>query len=451
MGKYSFKAILFLAMTTVAHMAAGQVASDLLLRSSTYNGANLPPSFNNKLDLALSSDGVRWQRISTNPVLSAYSRDASIAKHSNEFVTVYTDAFNSTNGSFGFARSRNLVNWTATNIRLKGPLLSNAIPNNVWAPEWFVEGTNYYVVVRLSTTGGNNYGPPGIGYTQCLNPGEWTEWTDFAAMTNLNASAENDPFILKIGTVYHLFTDHSDFGGPGVHAILHRTSTNGPFTGYSPPTNIATNFLSAPAFLASGIRRDTAWEGQFVLPTGSNNYRLYFQAALTDMCFSIDSTDAMTTWDPQSMRQLTYDGSTAYGHGSVLPIGATEGLPMAAAAAFVARTEGLAATTIAQVQASPQTYGLYSVADYQANRLAGRSDVTTNPLAYGLYTASSIMDLNLGGIVLQKNGGTANVSLRVLTTTNLNQGFTNNPTNIVFPVDLPGDKQFLRVRAAGLQ
>jgi hypothetical protein len=53
--------------------------------------------------------------------------------------------------------------------------------------------------------------------------------------------------------------------------------------------------------------------------------------------------------------------------------------------------------------------------------------------------------------MLQKEGTSAIVSLQVLTSTNLSQGFTNHQTDFSFPVELPGDRHFLRVRALGPQ
>jgi len=437
--------------TAGSSSAFAALGTDLLLRASTYNGVDLPQSFYNKLDLAFSTDGVRWQRLSTQPVLNTYSRDASIVRHGSDYVTVYTDAFTSPNGTFGLARSTDLMQWTTINVKLQGPLLSNATPNNVWAPEWFVDDGRYFVLVRLSTTSGNTYGPPGIGYLECLDPGTWTNWTDFKALPELSPVIENDPFIIKVDDTYHLFTDHWDFGQPGHHAILHRKSTNGPFSGYGPPTNIATNFIHASAFITSGVQPNTAWEGQFILPLSGNGYRLFFQAALRDMSFFIDSTDGMQTWDLASMRQLFYDREPAFGHGSVLAISGGHSVPNAAIASFVSRSEDLQGAAVAQVQAEPRDYGLYSVADYQANRIAGQNDVTASPSTYGLFTMDSIMDLNMGGVVMSKGESGVSVQLQVTITTNLAQGFTNTLTNISFPVFLPGDKHFLRIRALGPQ
>jgi hypothetical protein len=53
--------------------------------------------------------------------------------------------------------------------------------------------------------------------------------------------------------------------------------------------------------------------------------------------------------------------------------------------------------------------------------------------------------------MLQKEGASALVNLQVLTSTNLLQDFTNAATNVTFPVDLPGDRHFLRIRVLGQQ
>lgn len=75
--------------------------------------------------------------------------------------------------------------------------------------------------------------------------------------------------------------------------------------------------------------------------------------------------------------------------------------------------------------------------------------MTSNPTSYGLFTPQMIADMNLGSIVLRKNGNNALVSLQLQTTTILSNSFTNYGSPIDIPVDLPGDKHFLRVRALG--
>jgi hypothetical protein len=423
---------------------SGLGQTPVFIRANT--GATFP-ALSHKLSLAISTNGHDWQSLHTTPTLTNFSRDASILRHGNEFVTVYSDDFAlnpfgySTNGTFGLARSTDLVNWQATHVKLRGPLLSNAVPNNTWAPEWFVEGTNYYVLVRLSTTLSNNYGPPGIGYLQCHDPGTWTNWSDFTLLPGL-ASNENDPFLLKVGSTYHLFTDD---GGPHSGKILHRQSTTSPFEGYGAPAIIGTNFRQAAALTnSSAWWQATPFEGQFVVPLGGDRYRLYFQATWWDHCFAIESTNGMATWDITTMRQLTYDGKPAFGHGSVMTLEATDALlPLAA----LAQRADQAITEVQTIQTNPNAYNLYTATQFTGNRTAGRTDVLADPGSYGLFTEDSITDLNLGGAMIQKSGSNVVVHLQLQTTPDLSTSFTNHGEPVGIEVDLPGDKHFLRIRA----
>ena len=438
--------IAFAVILLLVSACQGVAQSKIFVRTST--GATFA-KLNHKLSIAISTNGFDWQSLHTTPTLTNFSRDASILRYGQEFVTVYSDEFAldrfgySTNGTFGLARSPDLVNWQATNVKLRGPLLSNSAPNNTWAPEWFVDGTNHYVLVRLSTAVSNNYGPPGIGYLQCHDPGTWTNWSDFTLLPGL-ASNENDPFILKVDSTYHLFTDD---GGPHSGKILHRQSTSGPFEGYGPPAIIGTNFRQAAALTnSSAWWQATPFEGQFVLPLGGNNYRLYFQATWWDHCFAIESTDGMETWDLSSMRQLIYDGQPAFGHGSVMTVETADALlPLVA----LARRADHAITEVQGIQTNPNAYNLYTGSDLTNSRSAGRAEVTSNPVNYGLYTPQSIIDLNLGGIMMQKWGSNAIVSLQMQIATDLAQSFTNYGSPVEIPIELPGNKHFLRIRALG--
>jgi hypothetical protein len=84
---------------------------------------------------------------------------------------------------------------------------------------------------------------------------------------------------------------------------------------------------------------------------------------------------------------------------------------------------------------------------------AGTAAVVSNPGTYGLYNSNSIMDLNLGGVMLQKTGSNAVVRVQMQTTPDIStQAFTNNGTPIELPpVEMPDDKGFLRIRALGPQ
>ena len=84
---------------------------------------------------------------------------------------------------------------------------------------------------------------------------------------------------------------------------------------------------------------------------------------------------------------------------------------------------------------------------------AGRNAVLSDPGTYGLYTSNSIVDLNLGGLVLQKTGDTVVLSVQMQATPDLGtQSFTNVGAPVELPpVQMPGDKGFLRIRALGPQ
>ncbi len=444
----------------------------ILVRTSTMLGSGIPAEDREKLSVAASQDGVNWTRLFKKPTLTNFSRDASIARHGDEYLVVYTDAFNSTNATFGLARSTNLVNWAATNVTLTGPAMTNT-PNNTWAPEWFVDGDRYFVMVRssqqdTSITDFPNYAAPGIGYLECLDPGTWTNWSDFTPLADLEPTYENDPFIIKVGPTYHLFTDH--FRYPGGPAILHRKSTDGPFSGYGPPVNIATNFANAPAYISSGLNRSSPWEGQFVLPLGDDRYRLYFQAMWHDASFCIESHDGMQTWDNSTMQWLTYDALPAYGHGSILPIASEEFLVPAITAAKLPASSLPEAQTLlsvytdtveqnsrregrADVIADPSTYSLYTATQYTNNRVAGRADVLADPAGYGLFTSNSIMDLNLGRVMIGRQGDTVQLALQIQSTTNLATPFTNHGPPLQLPPleNIPADKAFFRLHAPNPQ
>jgi len=111
---------------------------------------------------------------------------------------------------------------------------------------------------------------------------------------------------------------------------------------------------------------------------------------------------------------------------------------------------------IAQVQAAPNDYNLFSPTQYQANRDRGLADgirdgiskVIVAPESYGLYDSTSIMDLRMGGLMIQKQGTDATIVLQPQTTTDLvTVPFTNNGPPITNAIPMPGDKGFLRVGA----
>ncbi len=86
--------------------------------------------------------------------------------------------------------------------------------------------------------------------------------------------------------------------------------------------------------------------------------------------------------------------------------------------------------------------------DYSAAIAYGEARVTSDPAAYGLYTSNSIVDLSLGGLMIQKDGTNASVALQFQVSTNLaTMPFADYGDPITNTIPMPGDKGFIRVRA----
>jgi hypothetical protein len=102
---------------------------------------------------------------------------------------------------------------------------------------------------------------------------------------------------------------------------------------------------------------------------------------------------------------------------------------------------------VAALYANANRAGLFTQSHLNESRAAGRSEVTESPASYGLYTSNSIMDLRMGGLMLQKNGTNATVVFQPQTTVDLSQPFTNHGTPITNTIPMPGNKGFLRIQA----
>ncbi len=100
------------------------------------------------------------------------------------------------------------------------------------------------------------------------------------------------------------------------------------------------------------------------------------------------------------------------------------------------------------VTTNPSAFNLFTSQQFDGNRTAGQSDVISNPMSYGLYTSDSIMDLRMGGLMIQRQGSSAVVTFQTQTTTDLaTQPFTNNGTAITNVIPMPGNKGFIRINA----
>jgi len=93
--------------------------------------------------------------------------------------------------------------------------------------------------------------------------------------------------------------------------------------------------------------------------------------------------------------------------------------------------------------------GLYSQTQYDSQRATGRNDVITAPNSYNLYTSNQILNLGLGGIVLNRNANNQLVlNYQILQSADL-QTWTTYQQNELVISNPPPDKMFLRVQALG--
>lgn len=77
----------------------------------------------------------------------------------------------------------------------------------------------------------------------------------------------------------------------------------------------------------------------------------------------------------------------------------------------------------------------------------GESNVTSNPIAYNLYTSNSIMDLNMGYMMISATGSTVRLDLQLEETTDLSSGVWSNAGDAVeWTRPAPDGKMFYRVR-----
>ena len=89
--------------------------------------------------------------------------------------------------------------------------------------------------------------------------------------------------------------------------------------------------------------------------------------------------------------------------------------------------------------------GQYTESDITNARLSGQSDVTSNPSSYNLYTETSIMDMNFGGLMIQRNdNGKMEVSYTIETSEDLTSWSNHSQPTIELTPQT--SKQFVRLR-----
>jgi len=380
---------------------------------------------------AISFDGINWEATRNHTIFPVFSRDASPLWYSNKWVSIYTDAFGSTNKTFGIATSTDLLSWqTNFSVTLTG---TNTVGtgNNVWAPEWFVDGTNVYALVRLSTTAGNNYGAPGVGWMRALNPGTWTSWSDWTPFDSTVRVDANDFYIVKKGSLYWLFSHGGTHlsgkqpaGSNVVNNITLQYSTN-PFGNYSPLVEITEPLR---AIIRPG-NSSAFFEGPSVVNVEGSRWRLFFQDGLDNTAWAIDSYDDFATWNTNSLRRLQYSGFDGSGHGTVVGINATnqQGIRQAVLALGTGPTIGGAWLTNTNVTNFRTAIGLGSAATNDASAFQPSSTNLTS-----LASNNAINLTNFPALLLRTNGSAAGLT----SFPTLNQNTTGTASNVTGVVAL---------------
>lgn len=88
-----------------------------------------------------------------------------------------------------------------------------------------------------------------------------------------------------------------------------------------------------------------------------------------------------------------------------------------------------------------------TIYDSQGAIAYGQSNVTNDPVAYNLYTSNSIMDLNMGYMMLQTSNGLIHLDLQLEQCTNLVEGvWTNAGDSVQWNLGAPVGKAFFRIR-----
>ena len=380
---------------------------------------------------AISFDGINWEATRNHTIFPVFSRDASPIWYSNKWVSIYTDAFGSTNKTFGIATSTDLLSWqTNFSVTLTGTNTAGT-GNNVWAPEWFVDGTNYYALVRLSTTAGNNYGAPGVGWMRALNPGTWTSWSDWTPFDSTVRIDANDFYIVKKDNLYWLFSHGGTHlngkqpaGSNVVNNITLQYSTN-PFGNYSPLVEITEPLRQ---IIRPG-NSSAFFEGPSVVNVEGSRWRLFFQDGLDNTAWAIDSYDDFATWNTNSLRRLQYSGFDGSGHGTVVGINTSnqQGVRQAVLALGTGPTIGGAWLTNTNVTNFRTAIGLGSAATNDSAAFQPASANLTN-----LASNNAINLTNFPALLLRTNGSAAGLT----SFPTLNQNTTGTASNVTGVVAL---------------
>ena len=251
------------------------------------------------MDVYESGDGTEFQPVGLSAFRppSGLVRDPSIFRNTDGlyYVTYTTGG----GANIGFARSSDRINWTplgnypvpfccalmpgtgdgtgsasppgfSGSAGFKdGPSLSPFV-TKAWAPEWFVDGDRFNVILSLSTGGGF------VPYLMTALEPSLRLWSPPVPLAGIGAD-HIDTTVVKVGSTYHAFTKN-ETKKVVEHAVA--TSATGPYS-FVPPGNWG-SLVEGPALVQ--------------LP--NNAWRIYLDAYTEGKYLYSDSTDGLRTWSP---------------------------------------------------------------------------------------------------------------------------------------------------------
>lgn len=262
------------------------VSGDLVSGSTEIRdkGIYLASSFafaNYRLFISTSPDGLIWTpaRGSYLYVAATGLRDPSIVHYAGRFWIAYTAANGpaDTETAFGIAQSLDLVNWNL--VTSPNPGVSGE--NRVWAPEWFVDSDgSIHILMAVSADGGTTFGIYELHPTNS----DLTAWSNGTLLTWSSGTPSDpiDPFVVKIGSTYHLFYSH----GSSTQYVEYSTASalTGPYTVVG-----SGNW----AGWSSGL------EGESLVQVNASTWRIYLDAGTGTMYYS-ESTNNFSSWSAKT-------------------------------------------------------------------------------------------------------------------------------------------------------
>lgn len=151
-----------------------------------------------KLWIYTSPDGVNFTQYSNTGYggPTGVLRDPTIMKYSDGkyYIAFTTQSWTTASTFFAVASSPDLIHWTTV------ATVPSGVPNThfTWAPEWYIEGTTYRLLVAIDDSGnGSNFKI----YSYTAQNTSFTSWSG-PTYTGLGNN-HIDPFVVKIGDTYH--------------------------------------------------------------------------------------------------------------------------------------------------------------------------------------------------------------------------------------------------------